>query len=190
MIHETIEVFRRYRWPTIGAMAILVVGGLVAVVLIRGEPEEPFVEYKATPEVSGDDNAKVAHMWNDIWRRADESKKVGDADIQALIGYAGAEHIKYVRSWGLTYLSEFIRQDMMISDTSKEAIDAAFLSALVDDDWRVRRSAIASIQGCGMLRRPEMREAVMALAEDPRPEVASRVIRIDWTRDWNGGEGG
>lgn len=168
-----------------GIVLAAVLVSLVGVVVVgwrawSGGKSRPTLVYNAVPGVSDAENEAVAYLWNTIQREAMETGRLTNDRTDEVIRIARTNDSPFVRQWAIGVFTQSIMKGVRISPAARDRIQEQYLNALVDENWRVRIAAANDIHTAGLLDIPALREAVRSLLDDERPEVASRVMRIDW----------
>src|SRR5690606_11015493 len=123
-------------------------------------------------------------------RDCERSNRMSDEQAQYLLDHMDADADPYVRKWAQGTFSSAMKGGVRIDPDKLQLLKNQLVQTLDDKDPRMRISTIASIEEAGLLRDAEVRQAVKELEGDPVSDVAWRVRRIDWTKEWNGGDGG
>lgn len=149
--------------------------------------QQEVLDYAPAPHLSDEDNAKSKKMWDDVYKRAAETGSVAQSQITELESYLEPTQPYHVRSLAMAVMAELVHMEVEMSEASKERIVQNFLVMLRDDEWGLRVAAVTNVHTVDLLRDPRIYEAVRALEDDPRQEVANRVNMIDWDDPSNGG---
>lgn len=78
-----------------------------------------------------------------------------------------------VRRWSSLTAAHLIDK-AVLAESDRQTLEALLKSALEDQEWRMRRAAIAHLTGTRMMRDSAWIEKIRSLQNDPQPEVASR----------------
>lgn len=97
---------------------------------------------------------------------------ISEEDVNTILGsYLGETEI-VVQRWALVVAGDRLRRASM-STAVRGQLETMITLALADQNWRIRRCAIASIDGSPLSQRADMIERIQSLVDDPQPEVAA-----------------
>lgn len=100
--------------------------------------------------------------------------ELSEADANTLIGSYLGEPDLVVQRWALVVAGDRLRHATM-NAAVRSQLEAMILQAMADHNWRVRRCAVAAIDGSPLANRADVRDRIQELLEDPQPEVVARV---------------
>jgi len=173
-------------------VAAAVLSGLCAIsvlILVILNPERaPFQPYTPVPGVSDQANESVAYMWNVVHRDTLKNDRITNENAEHLRVVFEASTDVYTRRWALVIMASAYAEGAEISADADGIMRDTFAQALDDPNWRIRRCGVASIQDAGLLVDQRLRNLVLHLANDPRPEVSARVARLGVQRPSVGGD--
>ena len=124
-----------------------------------------------TPQlgISDDANAAAAYIYEHTW----PLKKLSDDDVEVLISTFEDYEEVYVRRWAAAIMADRYARAQM-SDRAKGLIEATLFSALSDENWRIRRNAIAASEDAGLIGLTQFRRRIIAMRSDENEAVAAR----------------
>jgi len=140
---------------------------------------EQIPDFMPQPDASNEENAKAEHMWNSIYTHSVQQGRVSDEHVSELMQYLDANESYFVRKRALLTMGALLTLGVDASRSARSDIVRGHLQMLESQDWRLRQSAVTNAQSAGLLKNPRVLAVVRSLENDPRPEVASRVRRID-----------
>lgn len=127
----------------------------------------------AAAGLSGDAAVRMAQMENEIAGRARATLE----DAEFLHECAHGTDDVFVQRWAIALASDRLATNRC-DENARATMERVIIDALSHDNWRVRRTGLATSEESGLTAREDVATRIREMRDDERPEVAARASYV------------